>query len=75
MELDLLFHLGRCGVVVTSLIVHILKTSQAFELSDPLKSSPGSHSQSVSNSVAITRSFLCLFVDLLVCASHLQHAQ
>jgi len=49
-----IFHLGRwglCGGAITSLIVHILK---AFELSDALKSSPGSHSQSLSNSVAIT---------------------
>ena len=38
--------------------ISYLKTSQAFEHSDPLKSSPGSHSQLVSGSVGIMSSYL-----------------
>ena len=58
------------AVVATSLI---WKTSQAFEHSNPLKSSPGSHSQLVSDSVGITRNFLLLVFLILVslASSHL----
>jgi len=41
-------------------IFHILKASHAFEHSDPLSSSTGSHSQLVSDSVCITSSFSLL---------------
>jgi len=46
--------------------ISYLKTSWAFQHSDPLKSSPGSHSQSVSGSVHITSSCLLLIFSLLV---------
>jgi len=42
------------------------KTSQAFEHFNPLKSSPGSHSQSVSDSVGITSSCLLLVFQLIL---------
>jgi len=43
-----------------------MKTSRAFKQSNPLKNSPGSPSQSVSDSVGITSSCLLLAFPLSV---------
>jgi len=53
-------------MVVVIEINQYLKTSQTFKHSNPLKSSPGSHSQSVSNSVGITSSCSFLAFPLLL---------
>ena len=54
--------------------ISYLKTSWAFKHSDPLKSSPGSHSQFVSDSVGIISSCLLLAFPFLVsfALSHLR---
>ena len=42
-----------CHMLVNRSAISYQKTAQAFKHSDPLKSSPGSYSQSVSDSVAM----------------------
>ena len=47
--------------------ISYLKTCRTFEHSNPLKSAPGSHSQSVSSSVSITS--ICLLLAFLLSVS------